>query len=51
MDESEFIDYWVEYIKTHSDEEWSRQQNVVINSQLQSAKQWSREEYLDLQHP
>lgn len=29
-----FIDYWVEYIKTHSDKEWSRQQNVVINSQI-----------------
>jgi len=29
-----FIDYWVNYIKSHSDEEWSRQQNIVINSQF-----------------
>jgi hypothetical protein len=29
-----FIDYWVNYIKTHSDEEWSKQQNVLINSQI-----------------
>lgn len=30
----EFIDFWAEYIRTHSDEEWSRQQNVLINSQI-----------------
>ena len=29
-----FIDFWVEYIKTHSDKEWSEQQNSLINSQL-----------------
>jgi hypothetical protein len=29
-----FIKYWVNYIKTHSDKEWSKQQNVVINSQI-----------------
>ena len=30
----EFIDFWVDYIKTHPDEEWSRQQNLLINSVL-----------------
>ena len=34
----EFIDYWVEYIKTHSDEEWSRQQNVLIDSQIKTSR-------------
>ncbi len=29
-----FVDYWADYVKTHSDKEWSRQQNVVINSQI-----------------
>jgi hypothetical protein len=29
-----FIDSWVNFIKKHSDEEWSEQQNVLINSQL-----------------
>ncbi len=29
-----FIKYWVDYIKTHPDEEWSEQQNILINSQL-----------------
>jgi len=30
----EFIKFWVEYIKTHSDKEWSEQQNLLIDSQL-----------------
>lgn len=30
----EFIDFWANYIKTHKDEDWSKQQNVVINSQM-----------------
>lgn len=27
-----FIEMWAEYIRTHSDKEWSRQQNILINS-------------------
>lgn len=42
----DFIDLWVNYMKTHSDKEWSVQQNVLINSVLKSATQLSREEYL-----
>lgn len=37
----EFIDYWVNYIKTHSDIDWSRQQNILINSQLKTAQQFT----------
>ncbi|MBU0457589.1 MAG: hypothetical protein ABH824_06560 [Nanoarchaeota archaeon] len=44
----EFVIYWANYVKTHSDKDWSRQQNVLINSVLKSAKQWSKEEYLKL---
>jgi hypothetical protein len=29
-----FIDYWVNYIKTHSDKEWSKPQNILINGQF-----------------
>ncbi len=29
-----FIKFWVEYIKTHSDKEWSKQQNMLIDSQI-----------------
>lgn len=31
----EFIKYWADYVKEHPDEEWSEQQNLLINSQLQ----------------
>jgi flagellar motor component MotA len=33
-DRLNFIKFWAEYIKTHSDEDWSKQQNIVIDSQL-----------------
>jgi len=29
-----FVTYWANYVKTHKDEEWSEQQNTLINSQL-----------------
>lgn len=32
-----FVRFWAEYVRTHDDEDWSRQQNVLINSQLESA--------------
>lgn len=37
-----FIKRWAEYIRNHSDEEWSRQQNTLINSQLESANELAR---------
>ena len=30
---------WVEYIKTHGPDEWGEQQNQLVNSQLESARQ------------
>jgi len=27
-----FIDFWAEYVRTHSDEEWGKQQKVLIDS-------------------
>ena len=35
-----FIKYWANYIKTHSDEEWSKGQAVLIDSQFQSAREY-----------
>jgi len=29
-----FTKFWARYIKTHSDEDWSVQQNIVIDSQI-----------------
>ncbi|SFT08458.1 hypothetical protein SAMN04488556_0044 [Halostagnicola kamekurae] len=31
------IKRWAEYVRTHDDSDWSRQQNRLIDSQLQSA--------------
>lgn len=33
-----FVKYWSEYVKTHPDRVWSKQQNVLINSQIQNAR-------------
>lgn len=38
-DRMNFIEFWVEYIKSHSDEEWSKQQNKLINSQLKISRE------------
>ena len=29
-----FIDFWVNYMKTHSDEEWGEQQRILIDAQI-----------------
>ena len=43
-----FVEYWANYVKTHSDKDWSRQQNVLINSLMQNAKnsKLTKEQYL-----
>lgn len=33
-----FINYWTEYIKSHSDEDWSKQQKVLIDSQIENSR-------------
>lgn len=33
-----FVEYWANYVKTHPDKDWSRQQNVLINSIMKNAK-------------
>ncbi|MEK6813039.1 MAG: hypothetical protein AABX86_02920 [Nanoarchaeota archaeon] len=32
-DRLNFVRFWAQYVKTHSDEEWSKQQNIVIDAQ------------------
>jgi len=34
-DRINFVKFWANYVKTHSDKEWSRQQNVLIDSQIE----------------
>jgi len=44
----DFVKFWANYVKTHSDKDWSKQQNILINSVLKSATQLPREKYLEL---
>ncbi len=32
----EFVVFWAEYVRTHPDKDWSRQQKIVVDSQLKS---------------
>lgn len=40
-----FVDFWANYVRGHDDKEWSKQQNVIINSCLRSANM-TKEQYL-----
>lgn len=33
-DRLNFVKYWANYVRTHPDEDWSKQQNIVIDSQM-----------------
>jgi hypothetical protein len=33
-DRLNFVKFWANYVKTHSDKEWSAQQNIIINGQF-----------------
>jgi hypothetical protein len=43
----EFVLKWAEYVRTHDDKDWSRQQNVIINSALKSANM-TREQFFKM---
>lgn len=43
----EFIDKWAEYVRMHSDKDWSSQQNVLINSCLKTANM-TKEQFLEM---
>ena len=42
-----FVHQWATYIRTHDDKIWSKQQNVIINSALQSANM-TREQFFKM---
>ncbi|MFH1101833.1 MAG: hypothetical protein V1726_07345 [Methanobacteriota archaeon] len=42
-----FVDTWADYVKSHSDKEWSKQQNIIINSCLRSAS-LTKEQFLNM---
>jgi hypothetical protein len=39
----EFIKEWAEYVRTHPDDDWGEQVNIVIDSQLESARYFGDE--------
>lgn len=42
-----FVHKWAEYVRNHSDKDWSRQQNIIINSSLKSANM-TREQFFKM---
>jgi len=42
MNRKEFIRFWANYVKTHKDKEWSKQQKKLIDSQIKSAREFLR---------
>ena len=46
----QFVKLWAEYVRTHTDKEWSKQQNILINSIFQNSLNCplTREQYLKL---
>ncbi|MGE0793658.1 MAG: hypothetical protein AB7V77_05770 [Candidatus Woesearchaeota archaeon] len=32
MNRLEFVKFWARFVSTHNDKEWSKQQNVLLNS-------------------
>lgn len=46
-DRIDFVHKWAKFVRENPDEEWSRQQNVIINSSLKSAS-ISREEFFEM---
>ena len=44
-----FVTRWAEYVRSHDDREWSRQQNLIINSALRTATM-TKEQYLKMKN-
>lgn len=45
-----FIEYWAEFVKNNPDKVWSRQQKLLIDSQIKNAQGFklSRKDYLEI---
>jgi hypothetical protein len=42
MERKEFIKFWANYVRTHSDKDWSEQQKKLIDSQIKSIREFYR---------
>jgi hypothetical protein len=47
-DRMEFISLWANYVRTHPDKDWSRQQKILIDSQMKRKHNITRQEYLKI---
>ena len=47
-----FVEYWANYVRTHPDKVWSKQQKLVIDSQIKNARhlQLSPKAYLKIKN-
>ena len=47
-DRMNFVEHWADYVRKNPDRIWSRQQNILINSQIKNAREnkLSKEIYL-----
>ena len=45
-----YVEYWANYVRTHPDKVWSRQQNILINSMMKNARnsKLTPKEYLEI---
>ena len=41
-DRMHFVSFWAQYVKTHADEDWSRQQKKLIDAQIQNARDFNK---------
>ena len=37
-DRLNFVKFWADYVRTHTDKEWSKQQNILIDGQIAHAR-------------
>ena len=49
-DRMNFVKYWANFVKNNHDKIWSKQQNILINSQINNAREnkLSRESYFKI---
>lgn len=38
INKTDLVEYWADYVRTHSDKEWSKLQKVVINEELRKMR-------------
>lgn len=49
-DRMNFVKYWANYVRTHPDKVWSKQQNILINSMMKNSRnsKLTPKEYLEI---